>query len=259
MGKFVDFIAWSDAPHLNPPHLSQEEIDAAYEALPPHMREARSKGIPSIGSGAVYPVSDANIVCEPFPIPAWWGQACGLDVGWRVTAAVLGAIDPEHDVMYITQEYYSKETGPAYHAAALLAMMPYPLQVAIDPASETASQVDGRRLAREYKALGLDIRPADNAVEAGIHKVLTRMQTGRLKVFANCTEWMKEKRMYRRKGEMATGTAAQSDAAMGKIVKQNDHLMDATRYMVYTPGVFRQARAAKENAEGGFRKTGGEF
>lgn len=257
--KFVDFIAWGDAPHLNPPHVSQEEIDAAYAALPPHMREARSKGIPSIGSGAVYPVSDSNIVCEPFEIPNWWGRACGLDVGWRVTAAVMGAFDPAHDIIYITHEYYSRENEPPVHAAGLLAMMPYPLLVAIDPAAETASQVDGRRLAREYRKLGLDILPANNAVEAGIHAVLVRMQTGRLKVFSSCTEWFKEKRMYRRKGEMATGLAAQSDKAMGQIVKQNDHLMDGTRYMVYTNGVWRQSPDLVADVDGSNRKTGGEF
>jgi hypothetical protein len=55
-----------------------------------------------------------------------------------------------------------------------------------------------------------------NGVEAGVMEMLDRMQTGRLKVFENNAEWLEEFRLYHR--------------VDGKIVKERDDLMSATRY-----------------------------
>ena len=57
-----------------------------------------------------------------------------------------------------------------------------------------------------------------SGVEAGISEMLTRMQTGRFKVFSHLTEWFEEFHMYHRKN--------------GLIVKLNDDLLAATRYAV---------------------------
>lgn len=57
-----------------------------------------------------------------------------------------------------------------------------------------------------------------NGVEAGIMEMLERMQTGRLKVFRHLEDWMSEFRLYHRKD--------------GKIVKERDDLMSATRYAI---------------------------
>ena len=88
----------------------------------------------------------------------------------------------------------------------------------IDPASKGASQRDGKSLLDEYRASGLDLYEADNAVEAGIFALWQRMSTGRLKVFRSMDGWFQEFRIYRRDDK-------------GKIVKGNDHLLDATRYL----------------------------
>ena len=45
------------------------------------------------------------------------------------------------------------------------------------------------------------------------------MVEGRLKVFRTCVNWLSEYRIYRRNKQ-------------GKIVKENDHLMDGTRYLI---------------------------
>lgn len=244
MAKFVDTIEWEDCAHLLPPVMPAETLAEFEKSLAPHQREARRRGIPSIGSGAVYPVPDDDLLVEPFSIPAHWGQGYGLDVGWRVTAACFLAHDPDRDIFYVTGEYYGREKEPIIHAHAIRSMMPYALKGAIDPAAEGSSQVDGQKLIQEYKKLGLELKKADNAVEAGIHSMLTRMQSGRFKVFNHCDQWLKEKRLYRRRGDM-DGSQAKTDAARGKIVKTNDHLMDASRYVCYTKGVLRTAPAPK--------------
>ena len=62
-----------------------------YASIPPYQRDARSKGIPQLGSGAIYPVRESEIVRKPFEIPRYWPRCYALDVGWNRTAAVWGA------------------------------------------------------------------------------------------------------------------------------------------------------------------------
>ena len=56
------------------------------------------------------------------------------------------------------------------------------------------------------------------SVEAGILDMLTRMEAGRFKVFGHLNDWFEEFRLYHRKD--------------GKVVKEHDDLMAATRYGV---------------------------
>jgi Terminase RNaseH-like domain len=57
-----------------------------------------------------------------------------------------------------------------------------------------------------------------NGVEPGLLDMLERMQTGRLRVFGYLNEWFDEFRLYHRKD--------------GKVVKEHDDLMSATRYAI---------------------------
>lgn len=109
--------------------------------------------------------------------------------------------------------------APSVHAAAINAKGKW-IPGVIDPASRSRSQTDGRALYNIYrKDLGLNVKIADNAVDAGIQAQWIRMSTGRLKVFENLQHWLSECRIYRRDEN-------------GKIVKKDDHLMDATRYLI---------------------------
>jgi hypothetical protein len=87
--------------------------------LPPHQRDARSKGIPQLGSGAICPVPESDIVVPRFDIPAHWPRAYGLDVGYNRTAAVWGARDPQTQIIYLYSEHYMGREEPAIHAQAI--------------------------------------------------------------------------------------------------------------------------------------------
>jgi hypothetical protein len=91
----------------------------------------------------------------------------------------------------------------------------------IDPACLGSSQIDGRTLMDLYSQLGLNLSSAVNAVEAGITEVWNLLVSGRLKVMNGLTSWLREFRKYHR-----------DDKGSGKIVKRDDHLMDATRYLI---------------------------
>lgn len=215
MSRSVVTATWDDAPHL-----TQTQKDELYESIPPHQRDARSKGVPSLGAGAIYPVAESEITCAPFEIPEFWPRCYGMDVGWNRTAAIWAAIDNEAQVTYLYAEHYRGQAEPSIHADAIKARGNW-IPGAIDPAARGRGQKDGSKLFDEYIDLGLEITKADNAVEAGIYATWQRLSAGRIKVFRTCTNWLDEYRRYRRDES-------------GKIVKEDDHLMDATRYLVMT-------------------------
>lgn len=209
------------------PHLSAADIEQQRKDTLPHLRPAVIDGNPTMGAGNVYQVPQDDIIYDYtkdskgnyIEVPAHWKRLGGLDVGRTCTAYVSLAIDPDNDVIYIVDEYTATNADPAVVASAIKRRKGNKHPIMIDPASKGRSQVDGRRLIVEYRKEGLDCRPAENAVEAGIHVCWERFSTGRLKIFRRCTAVLKEYSMYQRDVE-------------GKIVKKNDHLMDAMRYGV---------------------------
>jgi len=204
---------WDDAPHL-----TEDDKTELLKAYPPHMRDARSKGIPSLGSGAVYPVEESDVFIDPFEVPNFYRVAYGLDVGWNNTAACWCAYDPEYDIVYITHEYKAGQLEPSVHASAIRQRGKDVNGVA-DPASRGRSQKDGENLFQIYKEHGLSITLANNSVESGIMEVYERLTTGRLKIFSTCVKLREEFRLYRRNDR-------------GQIVKEHDHLLDAMRYLI---------------------------
>lgn len=221
MTRYMQQIGWDDVPHI-----TDKDKAEMLEAYPAHQRDARAKGIPMLGAGAIYPIDEKIFTVEPFRIPDWWPRAYGLDVGWKRTAAIWGAHDRETDTVYLYAEYYQGQRPPQLHADAIKGGGDLP--GAIDPASAGSNQKDGSTLLEEYRALMLELYPADNAVEAGIMAVTRRLESGRLKVFSNLRNWFAEFRLYRR-------VESQTERGLHvHIVKENDHLMDATRYLIMT-------------------------
>ena len=211
MSRFLVQASWSDVPHL-----TEEAKQDLWQSVPPYQRDARTKGIPVLGSGAIFPVPESDLVIDDFHIPDHWPRCYGLDVGWRVTCAVFMALNRDTDTVYFYAEYYRGEAEPVVHAEAIKARGKW-IPGAIDPAARGRGQTDGRALITMYRDLGLDIVGAENAVETGLYELLTRMTTGRLKVFRSLQNWLREFRLYRRDEK-------------GRIVKEHDHAMDACRY-----------------------------
>lgn len=213
MSKAVVIASWEDAPHLDP-----AQREAMLASIPPWQRDARSKGIPQLGSGAIYQVPESDIRVQPVQIPPHWPRGYALDVGWNRTAALFCALDRDTETLYVYDEYYRGQLEPSVHAAAIKSRGDW-LSGVIDPAARGRSQNDGEQLLEEYQNLGLDVSIANNAREAGIYAVWERLSQGRLKVFSTCQNFFAEYRLYRRDEK-------------GNVVKKDDHLMDCLRYFI---------------------------
>lgn len=216
--RSVTTMTIDDAEHYTP-----EERARIIASYPAHEREARTKGIPVLGSGRIFPVMEETITCSYREIPTHWPKIGGCDFGWdHPFAAVEIAWDRDADTVYVTKSYRIRETTPIVHAAALKPWGNLPWSWPRDGRRETLEGA-GIALANQYRVQGLDMlydhaqfEDGSVSVEAGLMDMLDRMKGGRFKVFSNLLDWFEEFRLYHRDE--------------GKVVKEMDDLMAATRY-----------------------------
>ena len=219
-GQQLVNATWEDAPHLN--EQAKQQI---LEGLPPHERKMRSQGLPILGSGLVFPIDEESLKIEAFAIPAHWPRIAGIDFGWdHPTAVVWAAWDRDQDSLYIYDTYRMSGETPTMHAASIKLRGPE-VPVAWPHDGMQHDKGSGVALKDQYVRLGINMLgqhatnpDGSNSVEPGIMDMLTRMQTGRFKVFEHLSNWFEELRMYHRQD--------------GKIIKERDDLMSATRYLV---------------------------
>lgn len=238
--KCVIQAGWNDAPWLTDDSKRQMLQDTQ-----PHLRAARSEGRPAIGSGNVWPVALEDILCDPFEIPAHYRRLYAMDVGWNNTAALFMAIDPDSDTCYLYSEYKAGQKEPIVHATRIKEMTKGWIPGVIDPASRGRSQKDGSQLLHIYRQLGLQLRIADNSVEAGIQRGWDRLSVGKVKVFKNLRGFVEEFVIYRRDEH-------------GRIVKENDHLMDCFRYLMNSINTARTQHMSNPFADSTEGDAGGK-
>jgi hypothetical protein len=238
MSKLVVSCTWDEVPHL-----TKKQKKDLWGSIPPYQREARSKGVPTLGIGAIYPVPEDDIITDDFAIPSHFDRAYGMDVGWKRTAGIWAARDREAGIIYLTSEHYRGQAEPSVHAEGFKARGLW-IPGVIDPAARGRSQIDGQRLLDIYRELGLNLETADNSREAGIQKVWELLSSGRLKVFRSLKNWLAEYRIYRRDEN-------------GQIVKDDDHLMDATRYLIMSGLERMKVKPVEKEARAGSRHGAG--
>jgi phage terminase large subunit-like protein len=224
-------------------HYSDEEKKRIIASYPPHELEARTKGVPVLGSGRIFPVSEDSINCKQREIPAHWPRIGGMDFGWtHPFAAVEIAWDRDTDVAYVIKTHRLKEATPILHAAAIRSWGNLRWAWPRDGRRQTLEGA-GIPLAKQYREQGLDMlhehaqfEDGSVSVEAGLMLMLDRMKTGKLRVFSDQLDWFEEFRLYHRKD--------------GRVVAEGDDLLCATRYALM---MLRFART--ETARRNFSRT----
>lgn len=204
-------------------HYTPEQRIAIINSYPLHEREARAKGIPTMGSGRVFPIEEEYIKIAAFDIPSHWSQLAGIDFGWdHPSAGIRIAWDRDNDIIYVTNCFRARENTPAMFASSVRPWGDW-LKWSWPHDGLQHDKGSGEQLAQQYKQNGLNMLPlratfedGSNGLEAGVSEMLDRMQTGRLKVFSHLNDWFEEFRLYHRKN--------------GIIAKVNDDILSATRY-----------------------------
>jgi hypothetical protein len=213
--RYVVQASWEDAAA----HLTQEAREELWSSIPEYQRDARSKGIPQLGAGAIFAIPESEIVVEPLKggIPAHWPRGFGMDPHWSFTSVTWWAQDPESLTCYMYDEYQREKQPVGVHAASIKARGDWIVGV-IDKAADQ-TEGDGEKLLEMYLRAGLHVvkSSASKGVDAGLQDMLDAMHEGRFKVFSTCQKWIKEFRIYRRNDK-------------GVIVKKADHLLDSSRY-----------------------------
>ena len=204
----------TDAPHV--PEIERQIILAN---TPPWARDARLYGIPQHGAGAIYPIPLQDILVKRFEIPKHWKRYAGMDVGNK-TAAIWFAISPDNGTHYGYHEYYREGELPSVHTESIAGPGKW-VPIAIDHAAHGRSQIDGKNLFDMYTELGLTLHNADKSVEAGLYTCWERLSNGKIKIFNDLKRFQEEYLIYHKDEQ-------------GRVVKKDDHLMDAFRYAQMT-------------------------
>lgn len=245
-------IWWIAATWEEAPHLSKEVQERYSQTYLDYEVDARTKGVPMLGSGGVYPVPDELIAIDPFPIPDYFRRINGIDFGiTHAFALVCVAYDADTDVIYVYDCH--KQTGEttSYHAQSIKSRGQW-IPVSFPHDGLAREKGTGTTLKAQFMAHGVNMLPV-HATHEDLEKVqhgktrepatmdlLDRMRTGRFKVFRHLHEWFQEKRMLHRKD--------------GKIVARDDDLESATRYACM---MLRYAVSDAEVQESRYRKTSG--
>lgn len=219
-----------DAGHMTPE--KKAEIIAKYK---PYEKEARTKGIPMLGSGRIFPYTDESITEATIPlhkIPPEWFKGWGVDFGIdHPFAASLCAIDRDTDCFHVLHTIRVSDQQALQHSVAIK-------NVAVRapvfwPHDGHKRESDAKAIAEKYKNFGLHMWPehathksGGYGVEAGLLEMDGRMTTGRFKVGAHLTDFFDEFHLYHRKD--------------GVIVKLRDDIISSVRAAVMMQRHFKQ-------------------
>ena len=218
-GQYFMQKGWDDAPHLSD-HVKKTLLDS----FPAHQRDMRTKGVPMLGHGRIYDLSEDFITCDPFEIPNHFRVIDGMDFGWdHPQSRVRLVFNPETQEHYITHAWKSSQCTPDQARGATKDWaLNCPTAWPHDGLNSEKSS--GEQQKKAYIDAGFNLLfdratwvDGGNGVEAGIFEIRDLMCKGKFKIFAGLRTILDEILQYHRDEK-------------GKIVKTRDDAVDAMRY-----------------------------
>lgn len=189
VSKWIIRTEWEDVPHLD--EKAKSELLASIQ---PHMREARSKGIPCVGEGKVYPVEEKTFILDNIILQHHWERVYSVNVSHDSVKIIFAAIDKDKDTVIIYDEYVAANLSPAVNATVINKRGTWlPGTFGCDSRTSKQAQL---QIYNQYINEELNIYNCDSEVSAGIAATLGRLITGRLKVLSTCENWIHEFRGY---------------------------------------------------------------
>lgn len=205
-------------------HYTDEEKERIVASYPEHEREARARGIPTMGSGRIFQIPEETVKCQPFACPDHFYVINGCDFGWDHPQAHIQLWwDKDEDRFYVARTWKQSEKK-ATEAYASTKKWQSNIPVAWPHDGYQHEKGGGEELREKYEEAGFNMLPSHatwpeggNSVEVGITEMRDLMLEGRFKVFNTCEPFFEEFRLYHRD-------------ANGKIVKLVDDILSAVRY-----------------------------
>lgn len=241
-------------------HIDPTRHAAIIAATPERERAARIHGLEMQGEGAVFAVPPESIMFDQSPesFPSYWPiiNACDFSHGGQSEqshpmAVVSAAHDKATDTIYIFDAFLMRKMTAEQHVKYIKQRSKVWDAPWLWPhdGSQVATAGTGETYSRLYRRLGLPMRPGHTtfkeggySFEAGIAEMQSRFAAGTLLVARHIHEWFTEYQNYH--------------YSEGKVVKQDDDLMSATRQVIM--GI-RHARALDEIQRGSGRGWDGSW
>ena len=205
-------------------HIPAEQRAKIIDGYLPHEREARARGVPMLGSGRIFQISEESISEAHIErVPPHWPKIWGVDFGINHPfAAALLLWDRDADVLHLHHTIRLKDGGPLQHAVPMKTVAAAVPVAWPHDGNIRGDRNTGETMAQLYKKEGLAMLPQHAtwpdggfSTEAGIMEMQERMATGRFKVAKHLSDFFDEFRMYHRKD--------------GQIVKERDDILSAVR------------------------------
>lgn len=239
------------------PFLTEDAKEQALQDYSKDEREARSTGKFIHFHGKVYPEfcqdNDHYQIVPEAPVPFGAYVYLGIDPGIRNMCGVVFLHHTAGDTLTVFDELALKDMNVeevVNEIAKVLSVYGVSYNWAvIDPAAGSREFSTGRSIDVEFKEKGIRCFLGQNDPRAGINRVKVRLEHNKLLVGANCTETIAEFRKYRWAKPQKKSQADPKEA----VIKKDDHLLDAIRYVCmarpYTPPAIAVARGAINPAE----------
>lgn len=147
------------------------------------------------------------------------------------TVLLLGAIDPKEGIVYIYDEYVKNRMSTAAHANTMKHRMQHIpvgglMKLVGDPSGKRRNINDSKSIFDSYRRYGIHFQAGDNRLDAGIMKVYSFLELGKLKILKRCTRTIDEGINYSYK---PTDMDEKQDE---KPIDKNNHTLDALRYLI---------------------------
>jgi hypothetical protein len=187
-GTLITTNTFDNEANLPPDYISN------LKRLPKKLQDRFLYGSDAEMEGQIWEMwSEGKHVVKPFPIPDEWEVFTVSDtpVASGVLATTWWAVD--HDgCLYIFDEYQQDNRLISQHCESLLIKTgnrKIRHWIADTSAFNRTREKEGQiySVADEFRDYGITLTPAEKDVYAGINRVGEYLESGRLKVFANCT------------------------------------------------------------------------
>lgn len=219
--KFLIQSGWDDNPSF-----TEEDIERMSKRFPDWQLPARRYGDPTCGSGKVFTFDLNRIKTDILPASSpdhfriyAIDPARSQNGFWGF---VSGIYDPNEDSLIIDKDYLKSGLTTLEHINNINALIEpwWPGVVDYAGAGE-----DLRTLETAYNLMtscGLDLRKVkkeNGSKEADISEILSRVRSGKIFISNTCVNLLREMTLYSRDEK-------------NKIIKKNDHTVDALFYLV---------------------------